>query len=144
MELPSKKLIIVATIIVALVGGMLFAFERGRIKRATFARIEILTTPKYSPYTDSSLVWNDIVAYADTAISDTITCMARENLVAIINVSSERYRPVVYITASRNGRIIGSAVFPPERCFEFRGSASTSISTVLQKGGRNMGKTVQQ
>jgi hypothetical protein len=134
VKLPSKKQAIIAAIIVTLVGGLFFAIERGRIKRTIFARIEILTSPKYSPYTDSSLVWNDIIAYADTAISDTVTCMARQNLVAIINISSERYRPSVYITASRDGRIIGSAVFPPERCFEFRGSASTLISTVLQKG----------
>lgn len=134
MKLQSKKLVIIVIIIVTFVGGVFFAIERGRIKRTIFARIEILTSPKYSPYTDSSLVWNDIVAYADTATSDTVTCMARENLVAIINVSSKRYRPAVYITASRDGRIIGSAVFPPERCFEFRGSASNSISTVLQKG----------
>lgn len=134
MKLPSKKRIIIAGIIVTLVGGLLFAIERGRMNRTASARIEILTSPKYAPYTDSSLVWNDIIAYADTAISDAVTCMARENVVAIINVSSERYRPAVYITASRNGRIIGSADFPPELCFEFRGSASTSISTVLQKG----------
>lgn len=127
----QKIIVAVGLSSIAVVAVLCINFAISDRGRSATARIEIIDSRNYSPFYDSSAIWNEVVAYADTAISDTISCMKRENIVTIINVSDKPYQPSVYITITRGEIIIGSAVFPPERCFEIREDSRDSILVKL-------------